>query len=90
MTQDGLLDKARKIANRIISERKSTDTAWTRPGYIVKMPDSITYKVADSILVDNVLTVVFLPLPDHATIDSKRGSYVKDKDMSANEYEDNK
>ena len=65
-----------------------TDTAWTRPGYVIKQPDGITYKVVDSIMVDEVLTVVFLPLPDHATIDSGRCAYTKDKGMSADEYED--
>ena len=66
------------------------DTAWTRPGYVIKMPDGISYCVADSILVDNVLTVVFLPLPDHATIDNGRCTYVKDKKNSADEYGDDK
>ena len=67
-----------------------TDTAWTRPGYVIKQPDGITYKVVDSIMVDEVLTVVFLPLPDHATIDSGRGSYTKDVEGSSNEYKDDK
>ncbi len=64
------------------------DTAWTRPGYVIKQPDGITYKVVDSIMVDEVLTVVFLPLPDHATMDSNRGSYTKDVKGSADEYID--
>jgi len=66
------------------------DTAWTRSGYVIKMPDGITYKVVGSLMADDVLTVVFLPLPDHVTIGSRRSAYVKDKDRSADEYTDDK
>jgi len=63
-----------------------TNTAWTEPGYVVRMPDQVHYKVINSIYVDGILTVVFAPLPAHNTVEHGPATFVKDKDSSADEW----